>query len=946
MPSATPRWHFGPFMLDPANACLWHNAEAVALSPKVFDVLHYLVTHADRLVTKDELLDAVWPDTAVTDAVVRVAIGALRKALHDTGLSRFIATVPRRGYRFVAPVTVADAAESPTVSPTPQAFLPLALPSLLVGREAMLQDLGAAWAQARQGHRQVVWVTGEAGMGKTAVVEAFRAAVAMDPTVWLATGQCVEHYGTGEAYLPILEALGQLCRDAGGERMVTLLQQHAPTWLVQMPWLLNASHREQLRDELQGVTRERMLREFAEVVDALTAVTPLLLILEDLHWSDYATLDLLGLLARRRTPARLCVIGTYRPVETIVYHHPLRTMVQDLQRHGYARDLPLALLNAEAVATYLAGRFPRQQFPAVLVPWLHQRTDGQPLFLVTLVQALLERGVLYEHDGCWTVQEGLDALALQVPESLRQLLEQQTTRLPPEAQRVLEVASVAGVEFVAAAVAAGLEVAAATVEEHCEALVEQQLLRPLGVTTWPNGTVATRYAFVHALYQQVVYERLGAGRRVRLHQRLGGCLEAAYGVQAHEVAAELAEHFVRGQDTQRAVHYVHQAAENALHRYANQEAIRLLTRGLELLTTLPDTPERSQQELILQTTLGPALIATRGYAAPDVAQTYARARDLCRRMGDTPQLFVALRGLQTFYAVRAELQIAAELAEELLLLAQRQHDPTLLGFAHLSLGSTLFHSGAFVQARVHLEQGMGLNVPPSEHAPAFLYSHGAGVVCLSWAALTLWLLGYPDQALAEKPRGPHVGPAAGPAVQPGLCPGLGGLAASFAPRAAGHTRPGGGRDGFVYGARVCSAAGVWTAVARLGTRGATAGRRRYHPHTPGVDRLPGHGGSSGTAAVSRPAGGGAWAGETGRSGAGDAHGSVDGGETNGGKELQSGDPSAHRAVAVDTLLGTSQGGRSLLSSGPHGGSPPAGEITGAARRHEPESAVAAAGQAP
>ena len=166
-----------------------------------------------------------------------------------------------------------------------------------------------------------------------------------------------------------------------------------------------------------------------------------------------------------------------------------------------------------------------------------------------------------------------------------------------------------------------------------------------------------------------------------------------------------------------------------------------------MLTTLPDTPERSQQELILQTTLGPALIATRGYAAPDVAHTYARARDLCRRMGDTPQLFVALRGLQTFYAVRAELQMATEVAEELLLLAQRQHDPTLLVFAHLSLGSTLFHSGAFVQARVHLEQGMGLNVPPPEHAPAFLYGHGAGVVCLSWVALALWLLGYPDQAL-------------------------------------------------------------------------------------------------------------------------------------------------------------------------------------------------------
>ena len=321
MPSAALRWTFGPFTLDPANACLWHGTEAVALPPKVFDVLHYLVTHPDRLVTKDELLDAVWPETAVTDAVVRVAIGTLRKALHDTAPPRFIATVPRRGYRFVAPVTVADAAESATVSPTPQACLTPAPPPLLVGREAVLQRLGAAWAQARQGQRQVVWVTGEAGMGKTTVVEAFRAAVATDPAVWLATGQCVEHYGTGEAYLPVLEALGQLCTGAGGERLVTLLRQHAPTWLVQMPWLLTAAHREQLRDELQGVTRERMLREFAEVVDALTAETPLLLVLEDLHWSDYATLDLLALLARRRTPARLLVLGTYRPVETIV-HQP------------------------------------------------------------------------------------------------------------------------------------------------------------------------------------------------------------------------------------------------------------------------------------------------------------------------------------------------------------------------------------------------------------------------------------------------------------------------------------------------------------------------------------------------------------------------------------------------------------------------------------------------
>src|SRR5215467_273443 len=368
---ASPQWCFADFRLDRDNACLRQGTQPVALTPKAFDVLHYLVTHPDRLITKDELLNAVWPETAVSEAVVRIAIGEVRRALGDTAqVPRFIATVRRRGYRFVAPVTVADVSARLAVTPAPQGSLPSAPPPLLVGREALLQRLREAWAQARQRHRQVVWVTGEAGMGKTTVVEAFRAEVATDPAVWLAAGQCVEHYGTGEVYLLVLEALGQLCRGAGGVRLVPLLRQNAPTWLVQMLWLLTATDRQQLRDELQGVTRERMLREFAAVVDTLTAEIPLVLILEDLHWSDYATLDLLALLARRRTSARLLVLGTYRPVEAIVHHHPLRTVVQDLRRHGYATELPLALLNVEAVAAYLVARFPRQQFPSALALWL------------------------------------------------------------------------------------------------------------------------------------------------------------------------------------------------------------------------------------------------------------------------------------------------------------------------------------------------------------------------------------------------------------------------------------------------------------------------------------------------------------------------------------------------------------------------------------------------
>jgi predicted ATPase len=208
----------------------------------------------------------------------------------------------------------------------------------------------------------------------------------------------------------------------------------------------------------------------------------------------------------------------------------------------------------------------------------------------------------------------------------------------------------------------------------------------------------------------------------------------------------LAHHYTEAGVAGQALPYWQRAGERAIQRSAHAEAIAHLSKGLDLLKLLPDTPERSQHELLLQSTLGPVLIATRGYAAPDVARAYARARDLCRRLGDTPQLFVALRGLQLYHTVRAELPMASELAEELLLLAQRQHDPMLLVLAHLALGIIRFHSGAFVQARVHLEQGMALDAPELKQAHAFLYGNDAVMVCISWAALTLWLLGYPDQA--------------------------------------------------------------------------------------------------------------------------------------------------------------------------------------------------------
>ena len=594
----------------------------------------------------------------------------------------------------------------------------------LVGREAVLTRLHEALALTRQGQRQVLLLTGELGIGKTAVIEAFAAQVSTTPMVWLAFGQCVEHYGPGEPYLPVLEALGQLCRSPAGTRLSTLLRQQAPTWLVQMPWLLGTADRAHLQQELHGTTGERMLRELAQVIETLTAEVVLILVLEDLHWSDDATLDALALLAQRRGPARLLLLGTYRPVEVLVRGHPLQTVIAALRVHGQCTEVPLELLHVTEVAQYLAARFPQHHFPVALARAIHQRTEGNPLFMAQAIEHMVAEGVLALAAGHWVLHGPLDTIDAVLPESIGQMLTQQFAQLSTEVQQVLEVASVAGMEFSAAAVAAGLETDVVAVETRCEGLARQHhWLRTIGSDAWPDGTVAGRYAFLHALYHSVVSQHVTVARHLHLHRRIGEAKEAAYGPRASEIAAELAVHFTHGRDYHRAVQYLQHAGDNAMRRWAYQEAIAFLTRGLTLLETQPETPARVQQELDLQLALGPALMAAKGWAAPEVEQTYARARVLCAQVRKTAQLFPALHGLWRFYRSRGALSTAVELGEELYRLAQREAAPTHLLEAHDALGQTLFYLGEYAAAWRHFAQGIPLIDPTSAASPGHPSRH-------------------------------------------------------------------------------------------------------------------------------------------------------------------------------------------------------------------------------
>ncbi len=355
-----------------------------------------------------------------------------------------------------------------------------------------------------------------------------------------------------------------------------------------------------------------------------------------------------------------------------------------------------------------------------------------------------------EVDGHWQLQTPVDEVGRGVPESLRQLIAKHIERLSEEHQRLLEVASVVGVTFSAAAVAAGIEAPVEHVEEWCEELVKRgQFLQAQELSVLPDGSICGSYKFLHPLYQAVLYERIPPMRRLRLHRRVGDGEERSYGARAHEVAAELAVHFERGGDLPRAVQYHQYAGHNALRQHGYQEAITHFTRGLELLATFPDTPERRQLELALQVALGSPLQALEGYGAPEVEAVYTRARELAQRIGASSQLFPVLRGLYVFYLLRGELRVAHELGERLLSLAQSGQDSALLLEAHFAVGQTLTLRGEFVAGREHLEQGIALYDPVRHSSHAFLYGQDPGVFCRVLAAWGLCLLGYPDQALTR-----------------------------------------------------------------------------------------------------------------------------------------------------------------------------------------------------
>src|SRR5262245_3486373 len=612
---------FLEFVLDPANEQLRRWSVILPLRPKTFAVLRHLAERPGRLVTRDELLDAVWTETAVSESVLSGCINELRQVLDDDPRRpHVIETAHRRGYRFIAPIA-GDV--RPSASP-PRPDGPV-----VVGRAAELAELGTWFARAAQRERQVGFVAGEAGIGKTTLVDAFRTRLVADGHV-VAHGKCVEHHGGREPYLPVLDALGRLCATPAGASVLATLRRSAPSWLVQLPTLVDPEEMDALERRLVGTNRERMLREMAQMLEALA--DPLVLVLEDFQWSDYATVDLVAELAERTDPAALLILATYRPVDVVLGAHPLKQVRQALQAHGRSRELWLRALGPGDVADYLRARCPGLPDAQAAARVVFERTDGNALFVKGVVDDLVATGAIVPVGARWDLAVPVDRLAVGVPQGLRSLIAAHVERLTDGERETLEAGSIVGRTFSAAVVAGALEGDVVEVEERLESLARHEhMIRSVGERS--TAAVAGQYELTHALYRDVLRERVAPARRRRLHARIATCLEREKGGRTPQDAAELAFHYEAGGDPERAIPYLERGAAHASRLGAFREAVALLEHAVALIDALPRTPERTLRTIRLSMAVGAAL-QSRGFAASEVERNFARALALSEETDD------------------------------------------------------------------------------------------------------------------------------------------------------------------------------------------------------------------------------------------------------------------------------------------------------------------------
>jgi predicted ATPase len=670
------------------------------------------------------------PDTVVLSAVTASLLYGVF-ALEDIGVQQLKGVAePMAVYRVLGTAEPTDDEAEPALD----------RPPFLVGRDEEIGLLLRRWEQSKEGLGQVVLVSGEAGIGKTALVEALRAHVAQEGATRV--GFRSSPYHTHSALYPVIEHL---------RRVVRLERHDAPaTVLAKLGRALQGAHLPQeevvpllaallslpLSEDRYAALTLTPQQQRQHTLDTLVAWLvetaehgPVLAVYEDVHWADPSTLELLSMLVEQAPTTSMLHVLTFR--SDFAPPWVPRSHITPITLNRLERP------QIEALIRHLAGG---KALPAAVVQHILTRTDGVPLFVEELTKMLLESGLLREEETHYVLTGPLASVP--IPATLHDALMARLDRLGA-AKAVAQLGAVLGREFAYTVLQVLAPLDEATLQVQLGQLVAAELLYQRGRP--PRAT----YRFKHALIQDAAYVSLLKSTRQRMHRQAAQVLETQFPETVAMQPELVAQHYTEAGLSEQAIPYWQRAGQQALQRSASQEAVKHLTKGVELLATLPETPARMQQELDLQIALGAALFATKASSALEVGQTYARAQELCEQIDDTPQIFPALRGLGRFYQGRGALQTARALGERLVRLAQRDATPRICLEAHEALGSNLFYLGEYVTAWTHLEQVIALIDPVVERTLALHLGGAPGVRGLAFAAHTLWCLGYASQAMHQ-----------------------------------------------------------------------------------------------------------------------------------------------------------------------------------------------------
>lgn len=577
---------FPPYELDLTEEVLLYNNEAVSLRKKSFGVLSVLVQQRGQLVTVETLMDRVWVNVVVSPQVVKNCVMEVRQALGDHPReARYIQTVHGRGYRFIADTKVID--ENSSTAPLEGQA------SGLVERQDSLQHLADLKREAFTGKRKLVFVAGEAGIGKSALLDTFCRIELEGEIALVGRGQCVQLFGGQDPFMPVIEALSEACKSKVADT-AAFLQKFAPNWLARLPRIHGQSKAS--NDKRQSAAQGLAI-ELAEAIEAISATVPVAFILEDLQWADADTLRLLAVLARRRPTARFLLVASYRTEDVLQVEHPLPRLKQELLVHRKCVEIGLPLLTEEGILNYLERRF--TPFDASgpnlehLAQAIAQKTEGNPLFATEFIQNLVDREHLIMEEQQWRLSTEFRTATEEIPGDLLAFIDEQINRLDPFARQILEYASLSTM-FSARLIADLVGHSIMEVEEACSHLAERDyMLCHESERILEDGSIVPRFRFIHNLHQTAIANRMPISRRLQALQSIGERIEELYVEDASSVYVDLAIIFERARIFGKASHYTILHAGQLLDSGSEEMARSQLARAGELLTFVRSQDERS-----------------------------------------------------------------------------------------------------------------------------------------------------------------------------------------------------------------------------------------------------------------------------------------------------------------------------------------------------------------